>query len=122
MPDDLLRSLADIAVAQHKSLQKLAVERLRSLVEGHTGRSRGLPDRPVASHAATTRPIVSDVDEFDAAIAARRFRVQSRVVTCTIARGEILFGFGRMAAYKQSSRRLRRIEDFGVRRAWFARS
>ena len=33
LPDDLALCLADIATAQHKSLQQLATERLLSLVE-----------------------------------------------------------------------------------------
>jgi hypothetical protein len=33
MPDDLARSLEGIAAAQHISVEQLAVERLRSLVE-----------------------------------------------------------------------------------------
>jgi len=78
MPDDLARSLAGIAAAEHKTVQQFAVEKLRSLVE-----NQGEP--PLGSPAAVLRAMldaphlsISDIDEFDAAIAAGRSPADSR--------------------------------------------
>ena len=78
MPDDLARSLEGIAAAQHKSVQQLAVERLRSFVEE-------IPKRPPGSADALLRAMlepphlgVSDVADLDAAIAAGRIPIQAR--------------------------------------------
>jgi hypothetical protein len=63
VPDDLARSLEGIAAAQNKSIQQLAVERLRSLVESSL-------EHPAGSAAAVLRAMQhpphlsdSDVDE-----------------------------------------------------------
>jgi plasmid stability protein len=78
MPDDLARSLAGIAAAQHKSIQQLAIERLTSLVASDS------EDRP-GSAAAVLRVMhepphlsPSDVAALDAAIAAGRLPIQTR--------------------------------------------
>jgi predicted transcriptional regulator len=78
LPDDLSRSLASIAAAQHKSVQQLALERLRSLVDA-------APEARLGSAMAVLQamqepPHLSglDVDELDAAIAAGRIAVQTR--------------------------------------------
>ena len=70
IPDELARSLEGIATAQHKSLQELAFERLRSLVTVD-------PDDRMGSAAALLRamrepphPSSSDVDDLDAAMTA----------------------------------------------------
>jgi hypothetical protein len=72
MPDDLARSLAGIAAAQHKSLQQLAVERLSSLVEAGSEHPAG--SAPAVLRAMREPPHLSlaDVAALDAAIAAGR--------------------------------------------------
>ena len=78
VPDDLARSLEGIAAAQNKSIQQLAVERLRALVESSL-------EHRVGSAAAVLRAMEepphlsdSDVDDLDAAIAGGRLPVQTR--------------------------------------------
>jgi hypothetical protein len=78
VPDDLVRSLEEIAAAQRKSIQQLALERLSSLVEG-------VPEPRAGSAAAVLRamreppyPSSADVDELDAAIAAGRLPIGTR--------------------------------------------
>ena len=78
VPDDLARSLEGIAAAQNKSIEQLAVERLRALVESSL-------EHRVGSSAAVLRAMQepphlsdSDVDELDAAIAGGRLPVQTR--------------------------------------------
>jgi hypothetical protein len=78
MPDDLARSLEGIAAAQHKTLQELAVEQLRSLVEE-------TPEPRAGSAAAVLRimlgpphPSASDVEELESAIAAGSMPVLTR--------------------------------------------
>ncbi len=78
VPDELARSLEGIAAAQRKSIQQLALERLRSLVEI-------TPQLPAGSPAAVLRvmgeppyPSPADADELDAAISAGRLRVRPR--------------------------------------------
>jgi hypothetical protein len=77
VPDDLARSLEGIAAAQHKSIQQLAIERLRSLLE--VG-----PEDRVGTATAVLRAMhepphlsAADVDELDAAIGAGRLPVQT---------------------------------------------
>jgi hypothetical protein len=79
VPDDLARSLEGIAAAQHKSVQQLAVERLRSLVEVCPEQHR--PGSAAAVLRAMREPPhldASDVEELDVAIAAGRMLVQAR--------------------------------------------
>ncbi|MFN0166007.1 MAG: hypothetical protein ACKV22_06215 [Bryobacteraceae bacterium] len=78
MPGDLAHSLEEIAAAQHKSVQQLAVERLRSLVEAASA------PQVAGSAAAVLQAMLelphltaTDVDELDAAIAAGRMPVQA---------------------------------------------
>jgi hypothetical protein len=76
MPDDLVRSLEDLASAQHKTAEQLAFERLRSLVE--------MTGEPPAGSAAALLDVVrqpphlsaSDVAELEAAIATGRIPMQ----------------------------------------------
>jgi hypothetical protein len=78
VPDDLVRSLEGIAAAQRKSIQQLALESLRSLVErvpepragSATAVLRAMREPPYSSSA--------DVDELDAAIAAGRLPIGTR--------------------------------------------
>ena len=78
LPDDLALSLEGIAAAQHKSIQQLALERLRSLVDAG-------PEPRAGSAAAILRvmrepphPNLADVEELDAAIAAGRLPIRTR--------------------------------------------
>jgi CelD/BcsL family acetyltransferase involved in cellulose biosynthesis len=70
IPDDLAHGLEAIAAAQKMSLEQLAVERLRSLVDGAASPRailRSIRDLPHPSAAA--------VDDLEAAIAAARLPV-----------------------------------------------
>ena len=76
MPEDLARTLEGIAAAQQKSVEQLAIDRLRSLVEDS-------PEYRAGSAVAVLRvmqepPHLSDadVDELDAAIAVGRLPVR----------------------------------------------
>ena len=76
LPDDLVRRLEGIAATQRKSLEQLAVEWLKLLVESNA-------ERRAASPAAILRVISepphldgADVDALDAAIAAGRLPVR----------------------------------------------
>lgn len=78
MPDDLARSLENMAAAQRISVQQLAIERLSALVYG-------IPEPPVGTAAALLRALrqephvsASDVAELEAAIAAGRLPVQAK--------------------------------------------
>ena len=80
MPDDLERSLQGIAAAQHKSVHELAIEGLRSFVAV-------TPEHPAGSAAAVLRAMLdaphlsaSDMDEFDAMLAAGRLPIQVREI------------------------------------------
>ena len=77
VPDDLARSLEGIAAAQNKTVQQLAIERLRSLVEINA-------ECPVGSAGAVLRAVfepphlsAADVDELDAAIASGRLPIET---------------------------------------------
>jgi plasmid stability protein len=78
LPDDLARRLATIAAAEHKSIQQLTLERLRSLVE--SGSESGPGSAPAVLRAMKEPPHLgaADVDELDAAIAAGRLPVRAR--------------------------------------------
>jgi hypothetical protein len=76
MPDDLVRSLEEIAAAQHKSVQQLAVEQLRSLAETSPEDRLGSAAALLRAMRDTPHPSKSDVDELDAAVAAARVPVQ----------------------------------------------
>ena len=78
MPDDLARSLEGIAAAQHKTVQQLAVEGLRSLVQVSPEYRSGSATDVLRAMMEAPHPSVSDVDELDAAIAAGRLPVQTR--------------------------------------------
>ncbi len=78
MPDELARSLEEIAAAQHKSVQQLAIERLISLVEGGPGDRAGSPAAVLRAMQEPPHLHAADVDRLDAAIAAGRLAVQTR--------------------------------------------
>lgn len=71
IPDDLAHDLEGIAAAQHKSLQQLTVERLRSLLARSTS-----PAVLLQNIRALPRPSPSSVDELEASIAAGRLPVR----------------------------------------------
>jgi hypothetical protein len=75
IPDDLARGLEGIAAAQKKSVEQVALERLRSLLADDTSPQavlRALRELPHPSSAA--------VDDLDAAIDASRLPVRDRGV------------------------------------------
>jgi len=76
MPDDLARSLERIAEAQHKSIQQLAVERLRSLVEASPENVAGSAAAVLRAMLDSPHPSASDVDDLDAAITAGRLSMR----------------------------------------------
>jgi len=65
IPDDLARGLEGIAAAEKKSVEQLAVERLRSLFYKPTS-----PQFLLQTIKALPHPNPSAVDDLDAAIAA----------------------------------------------------
>src|SRR5208282_5000108 len=76
--DDLARSLGEIAAAQHKSIQDLAIERLSSLVEVDPEHRAGSPAAVLRPMQAAPHLSASDVDELDRAIASGRLPVRTR--------------------------------------------
>src|SRR5437879_5066312 len=97
-----------IAAAQNKSIQHW-LERLRSLVESSLEHRTGSTAAVLRAMQEPPHLIDSDVDELDAAIAGGRlpvqtgsllgliqsviFRVDHRLVICTIIRGEVLLAW-----------------------------
>jgi hypothetical protein len=73
IPDDLARGLEGIAAAQKKSVQQLAVERLRTLLDRPTS-----PQSLLRTLQALPHPSHSAVDEMDAAIADARLPGRDR--------------------------------------------
>jgi hypothetical protein len=71
IPDDLARGLKGIAAAQQKSVEQLAVERLRSLLDKPTS-----PKLLLRTIQALPHPSPSAVDDLEAAIAASRLAVR----------------------------------------------
>ena len=67
IPDDLARGLEGIAAAQQKTVEELAVERLRSLLHKPTS-----PQSVLKTIRALPHPSPSAVDDLDAAIAEAR--------------------------------------------------
>jgi len=70
IPDDLARGLEGIAAAQSKSIEQLAVERLRSFVS-----TAGSPASVLRAMTELPHLSSSIVDELDAAIASGRLAV-----------------------------------------------
>ena len=73
IPDDLARGLEGIAAAQQKSVEELAVERLRSLFDRPTS-----PASVLRTIRALPHPSRPAVDDLDAAIAAARLPVRDQ--------------------------------------------
>ena len=75
IPDDLARHLEGLAAAQKKSVEELAVERLRSLLE-----TPASPQSLLRTIRALPHPTPAAVDDLDAAIAASRLPVRDHDV------------------------------------------
>ena len=73
IPDDIARGLQGIAAAQHKSVEQVAVERLRSLLGPDNS-----PQALLQAIRELPHPNSSAVDDLDAAIAAARLPVNDR--------------------------------------------
>lgn len=71
IPDDLARGLEGITAAQQKSVEQLAVERLRSLLDRPAS-----PESLLRTIQALPHPSPSAVDDLDAAISAGRLPVR----------------------------------------------
>jgi hypothetical protein len=80
VPDDLVRNLADIAAAQRKSIQELALERLSSLVQVSPETRAGSPAAILRAMQEPPYLSVADVDELDTAIAAGRIPIGTRTL------------------------------------------
>ena len=78
VPDDLVRSLEGIAAAQRKSIQQVALERLKSLVEVIPDARAGSPAVVLRVMQESPHPSSADVDELDAAILAGRLPIRTR--------------------------------------------
>jgi hypothetical protein len=75
IPDDLVRGLEGIAAAQKKSVEQLAVERLRDLLEEPAS-----PQALLRTIRALPHPSHSAVDDLEAVIAESRLPVRDRGV------------------------------------------
>jgi plasmid stability protein len=73
IPDDLARGLEGIAAAQHKSVEQVALESLRSLFD----KARS-PEVILRAIRELPHPSAAAVDDLDAAIAAARLPVRDR--------------------------------------------
>jgi len=71
IPDDLARCLKGIAASQKKSVEQLALERLRSLFDDASS-----PAAVLRAVRELPRPSSSTVDDLEAAIAAARLPVR----------------------------------------------
>jgi hypothetical protein len=71
IPDDLVRRLEGIALAERKTVEQLALERLRSLVE-----SANSPQALLRAIRALPHPSSSAIDDLEAAIASARLPVR----------------------------------------------
>jgi hypothetical protein len=78
IPDDLVRSLEVLAAAQRKSIQKLVLEQLSSLIAVNPEPCAGSPADVLRAMFEPPHPSSADVDELDAAIAAGRLAVRSK--------------------------------------------
>ena len=75
IPDDLVRGLAPIAAAQKKSVEQLAVDRLRAFLEEPAS-----PQTLLQTLRALPHPSHAAVDDLDAAIAESRMPVHDQGV------------------------------------------
>jgi predicted transcriptional regulator len=70
IPDDLARSLEDIAATQHKSVEQVAVESLRSLID-----RPGSPSFILRAMREMPHVSAEDVEALEAAVASGRLPV-----------------------------------------------
>ena len=75
IPDDLARGLEEVAAAQKRSVEEVALERLRSLLDKATS-----PQAVLRALREVPHPSASAVDDLDAAIAASSLQVHDRGV------------------------------------------
>jgi len=73
IPDDLARGLEGLAAAQRKSVEQLALERLRSLLDAASS-----PEAVLRAVRELPHPSSAAVDDLDAAIAAARLPVRDQ--------------------------------------------
>jgi hypothetical protein len=71
IPDDLARDLESLAAAQRRTVEEVALERLRALTD-----SANSPQAVLRSVRQLTHPSSSAVDDLEAAIAAARLSVR----------------------------------------------
>jgi len=76
LPDDLVRSLEGLAASEHKSVEQLAVERLRSLVEESPAPPPGTAEAVLRAMRLPPHPSAADVGELERAIAGGRTPVR----------------------------------------------
>ena len=77
LPDELVRRLEGIALSQHKSLQELALEQLKSLAEVVSASPLGSPPAVLQVVEGPPHPTSTDVDDLEAAIASARLPVSA---------------------------------------------
>ncbi|HEX3747855.1 MAG TPA: hypothetical protein VHW09_28160 [Bryobacteraceae bacterium] len=77
VPAELARRLEGIAAAENKSVQQLAIERLRLPAEGGAGDRPGSPAAVLRAMQEPPHLTAADVDELDAAIPAGRSAVEA---------------------------------------------
>ena len=75
IPDDLARGLEGIAAVQHKSVEEVAVEGLRSLFD-----KSGSPESVLRAVRELRHPSAAAVDDLEAAITAARLPVRDQGV------------------------------------------
>jgi plasmid stability protein len=75
IPDDLARSLQGVAAAQHKSVEQVALESLRSLFD-----KANSPEVVLRAVRGLPHPSAEAVDDLDAAIVAGRLPGRDQVV------------------------------------------
>jgi hypothetical protein len=73
IPDDLARGLEGIAAVQKKSAEQVALDSLRSLLDGASS-----PEAVLRAVRALPHPSAAAVDDLDAAIAAARLPVRDQ--------------------------------------------
>ena len=78
LPDELVRRLEGIARSQHKSLQQLALEQLKTLAETVSEFPAGSPSGVLQAVEGPPHPLSTDVDDLDAAVASARLPVRAR--------------------------------------------
>lgn len=78
MPDDLARQLEGIAAIQRKTVQQLALDQLRSVVEAGREYRSGSPLGVLRAVQDGPHPSPADVEDLEAAIASARLPVQAR--------------------------------------------